>query len=137
MLKKLSISLGLTIAVASLLAWPFTYIGINFFGSLAFFITLQFVIFYFYRDYVDTKARLEEQKILLQREAELSKQGAEVTCPCDRQIKAFIPIILNQRNEYVCPGCKKDINVSVKLKTALITTPIVNTIEEIVSNNTQ
>ena len=136
MLKKLAISLSLTFAVASLLAWPFTYFGINFFGGLAFFITLQFVGFYFYRDYVENRTRLEEQQLILQREAELSKQGAEVICPCDRQVKCFVPIVLNERNEYNCPGCKKDINVAVHLKTALITTPIVNTIEEIVDNNT-
>ena len=35
-----------------------------------------------------------------------------------------VPISLNERNEYNCPGCKKDINVFVDLKTALVTTPV-------------
>jgi len=137
MLQKTTASILLTLLVAFLLAWPFSYLGVNFLSGVAFFVTLQFVGFYFYRDYIVTRAKLEEQKLLFQYEAELSKQGAEVVCPCDRQVKCFVPIVLNERNEYNCPGCKKDINVAVKLKTALVTTPIVNTIEEIISNNTQ
>jgi len=124
MIKRLLSSLAITSAVAAVAAWPLTYLGIWFLSSWAFFMVLQFVGFYFYFEYVRRKTALEEQAFLLAREAELSKQGAEVTCPCDRGIKCFVPITLNERNEYVCPGCKKDINVLVDLKTVLVTTPI-------------
>ena len=134
MLQKAVYSVALTLLVACLLAWPFSYLGINFASGIVFFTILQFVGFYFYREYVDRKMLLEEQKLIIQREAELSKQGAEVVCPCDRQVRSFVPIVLNQRNEYVCPGCKKDINVSVRLKTVLVTTPVVDTVEDVVNN---
>lgn len=135
MLQKALQSLGLTLLVGSVLAWPFTFLDVNFFSGLAFFVTLQFIGFYFYREYIARKIALEEQQLILLREAELSKQGAEVVCPCDRQVKSFIPIMLNGRNDYVCPGCNKGVNVSVKLKTYVTTVPIVNTVEEIVATN--
>ena len=135
MLRKALQSLSLTLVIGAILAWPFTFLGIGFLSGLIFFTTIQFVGFYFYREYIVRKTALEEQQLILLREAELSKQGAEVVCPCDRQVRSFVPIVLNQRNEYMCPGCNKNINVDVKLKTVLVTTPIVNTVEEIVSSN--
>lgn len=134
MLNKAVLSIGLTLLVGCLLSWPFTFLGINFFSGLAFFVVLQFVGFYFYRDYIDRKMAIKEQELIVMREAELSEQGAEVVCPCDRQIKTFVPIMLNGRNPYMCPGCNKGINVSVKLKTYLTTIPVVDTVEDIVNN---
>lgn len=122
--KRLVKSLAITTSVGSLLAWPVTYLGISFISALCFFTILQFVISYFYNDYVSKKIAIEEEKIILAREAELSKQGAEVVCPCDRNVKCFVPIVINDRNEYTCPGCKKTVNVLVNLKTVLTTTPI-------------
>lgn len=135
MVQRLFKSLLLVLGVAFCAAWPLTYVGINFFSSAAFFIVLQFVGFYFYGEYQSRKLAIEEQKLILAAEAELSKQGAEVVCPCDRQIKCFVPIVLNDRNEYNCPGCKKDINVLVKLKTALITTPVIEAPSEAIIKN--
>jgi len=135
MLQRATYSLLLTFLVSTLLAWPLTFMGVWFFSGFGFFTALQFISFYFYRDYVSRKIAVEEQKIIAAREAEFSKQGADVTCPCDRQVKCFVPIVLNQRNEYTCPGCNKDISISVNLKTALITTPVVDTLEHIVVNN--
>lgn len=135
MLKRLAQSVGITIAVSSILAWPFIYIGVNFFSGLAFFTVLQFVAFYFYSEHIRKKMLIEEEKLVILREAELSKQGAEVVCPCDRQVKAFVPILLNGRNEFTCPGCKKNINVAVNLKTALITTPILEDMDTVIRSN--
>ena len=132
--NKAVFSIGLTLLVGCLLSWPFTFLGINFFSGLAFFVVLQFVGFYFYRDFIDRKMAIKEQELIIMREAELSKQGAEVICPCDRQVRSFVPIMLNGRNDYMCPGCNKSINVSVKLKTYLTTIPIVDTVEDIVNN---
>jgi len=134
MLKRAALSLLLTFFVSTLLAWPLTFLGVWFLSGFGFFTVLQFVGFYFYRDYLTRKNAIEEQKLIIAREAELSKQGAEVVCPCDRQVKCFIPIVLNQRNEYICPGCDKNVNVAVNLKTVLVTTPIVDTLEDVVVN---
>jgi hypothetical protein len=132
MLKRLTVSLVLTLAIASLLAWPVTYVGINFFAGLVFFSVLQFVGSYFYRDYMEKKLAVEEEKLIIAREAELSKQGATVTCPCDRGMQCFIPIKLNEPNEYSCPGCKKQVNVHINYKTAIATIPVVEDPETIV-----
>lgn len=124
MVKRLLVSLAITFSVAAICAWPLTYLGIGFLSSWLFFSAIQFIGFYFYSEHVRRKMALQEQAFILAQEAELSKQGAEVTCPCDQGIKCFVPISLNERNEYNCPGCKKDINVFVDLKTALVTTPV-------------
>lgn len=135
MLQKLAKSLLLVIGMALCAAWPLTYVGINFYSSLVFFTVLQFVGFYFYGEYQSRKLAIEEQKLLLAAEAELSKQGAEVVCPCDRQVRCFVPITINDRNEYKCPGCNKDVNVLVKLKTALITRPVLDAPSEAIIKN--
>lgn len=123
-MARLLRSLGLTLSVGFLLAWPTTYIGVSLLAGVLFYTTLQFVIFYFYNDWVTKRIALKEEELIVAREAELSKQGAEVICPCDRNIKCFVPILLNDRNEYECPGCKKTVNVLVNLKTVLTTRPI-------------
>jgi len=124
MLVKLLRSLLLTIVVAAAAAWPLTYIGITFLSLFSFFITLQFVGFYFYSDRMQRKALLEEQRLLVEREKALAMQGMDVACPCDRRVEAFVPINLNDRNEYTCPGCDKTISVYVEPRTALVTTPV-------------
>jgi len=124
MLNKIVRSLLLVFGVSIVAAWPLYYVGINPISSFLFCTVLQFVGFFFYNEYVARKLAIEEQRLVVAREAELSKQGAEVTCPCDKNAKCFVPIILSARNEYVCPGCNKDINVLVNLKTVLVTTPV-------------
>ena len=124
MLQRLFRSLLLVFGVAAVGAWPLCYMGINFLSSFFFLTVLQFVGFYFYNEYRARQIAIEEKKLVIAHEAELAKQGAEVICPCDRRIKCFVPIVLNDRNEYTCPGCNKDINVLVNLKTVLVTTPV-------------
>jgi len=121
---RLLTSVLLTIVVGSILSWPLTFLGINFFSGLAFFVALQFIGFYFYRDIMDKKLAIETERLIIAREAELSKQGAVVTCPCDRAVQTFVPIVLNEANDYVCPGCKKQVNIHVNLKTAIATIPV-------------
>jgi len=134
MLKRVASSLVLTFFVAVACAWPLTFLGISFLSGIGFFIVLQFVGFYFYHDFTRKKILLEEEKIIAFREAELNKQGAEVICPCDRNVKSFVPISLNDTNEYQCPGCNKAIHVLVNLKTVLATIPMTETPEEVVVN---
>lgn len=134
MLRRIVFSLGLTALVAGLCAWPLTFLGVHFLSGLGFFIALQFVGFYFYSDYTKRQTLIEEEKIIAFREAELNKQGAEVVCPCDRGIKSFVPISINETNEYQCPGCNKPVHVLVNLKTVLATIPVTDTLEDVVVN---
>lgn len=134
MLQRLAQSLSITFAVSTVAAWPFIYLGVSFVSGFVFFTILQLVGFYFYSEHVKRRMMIEEQQLIAMREAELSKQGAEVVCPCDRNMRAFVPIMLNGRNEYTCPGCDKEINVAVNLKTALITTPILEDTDTVIKN---
>lgn len=64
------------------------------------------------------------EKLLNDRISEYSKQGVEVTCPCARAAKHFVPVQLNTDNSYKCLDCTKNIVVDVEVKTFLETTPM-------------
>lgn len=64
------------------------------------------------------------EKLINDRISEYSKQGTEVTCPCARAVKHFVPIQLNTDNSYKCLDCNKNIAVDVEVKTFLETTPM-------------
>lgn len=136
MLLNLLRSIALTASIAAAAAWPLAYLNISFISSFVFFIILQFVGFYFYNDRVQRKMAIEEQRLIVEREKTLSQQGLDVACPCDRRVRAFVPISLAGRNEYTCPGCDKTINVIVEPKTVLVTTPVsTNPLDKIVIEN--
>lgn len=126
MLRRLFTSLLITFAISGSLSWFLLTLGISFFGSFISLTILQFVGFYFYSEHVRRKLLIEEQKLILQKEAEYEKQGLEVACPCDRRVKSFVPVSLTDRNEYMCPGCNKLINVNVECKTVLVTVPVLS-----------
>ena len=126
MLKKLVTSLLLTFSVSAIISWFLYSFGISFIGSFLSLTVLQFIGFYFYSEYMRSRFLIEEQKIIALKEAEFEKQGIEVTCPCDRNVRSFVPISLTERNEYMCPGCSKLLNVNVQCKTVLVTVPVLN-----------
>jgi hypothetical protein len=133
MLIKLLRSLLLTAAVSGVLAWPVTYIGIGFVSAFCFFTALQFVIFYFYSTNLETKTLETVKKLEIQRDIEFSRQFASVTCPCDNKINSEIPLFMGEENTYECPGCKKNINVDIQLKTYLQTIPVNETPDQIIN----
>jgi len=123
-------SIVITFIVAASVSYFITFFGVPFIQSFALFIVIQFLGFYFYGQYIKNKNR----KIALQRELkeieELNRQSTVVNCPCDRNIQANIPIDINGENQYICPGCNKNIAVYITTKTALATTPLsVNPLE--------
>lgn len=117
-------SLVITFIVAAAASYFIAFFGIPFFQSFALFVALQFLGFYFYGQYQKNKSI----KIALQRELkeieELNRQSTIVSCPCDRNIQANIPIDINGENNYLCPGCNKNIAVFITTKTALATNPL-------------
>ncbi len=66
------------------------------------------------------------ENLKLQKIKEFSKQGMEVTCPCHKENKVFIPIKLNSNNDYKCLECNKNVFVNIDVKTFLTTEPIDN-----------
>ena len=117
---------GITCIVSAAVGLFLVPFSIPFINTFIFTLVCQFIIFYFYGEYVrrkNNKIRLEAE---LKLEEEKSRQYANVVCPCDRQILSTIPLSLNMENRYSCPGCKKDISVFVETKTALTTVPLLN-----------
>lgn len=135
MIQKIIKSLAITSGVGLLLAWPTTFLGIPLIGGFSFFVVLQFVAFYFYNDYIQNKIAIKEAELLLEREKELSKQGAELICPCDKRASCFVPINLNDENNYICPGCNKQVSVYINFKTAIATIPVTETPEEVIKKS--
>lgn len=60
---------------------------------------------------------LSAERIKNDRIKEFSKQGMDVSCPCYLEKKMFIPIELNETNEFNCIECKKDCIVQITAKT--------------------
>lgn len=123
-------SLILTAGVAAAFSFFLLSFGINFFQSFIALIVIQFIFFYFYGEYLKRKNAKLTIEAELRLAEENSKQTTVVTCPCDRNIETVIPINLNSDNNYMCPGCNKNISVFITTKTALATTPVtVNPLE--------
>jgi hypothetical protein len=119
-------SLIITLAVSTTIAYFLTNFNFNFFSTFSIAVIVQFLIFYFYGEYVKNN----NYKFLLKVEKEIAiqrnKQTATVLCPCDRRVESIIPINVEGPNSYICPGCEKQISVFVETKTALSTEPVVN-----------
>lgn len=117
-------SIFLTFIVAAAISYFISFFGIPFLQSFFLFIVVQFLGFYFYGQY----QRNKNIKITLQKELkeieEFNKQSTTVNCPCDRNIETTIPIDVNGDNQYMCPGCNKNISVFITTKTALATNPL-------------
>lgn len=63
-------------------------------------------------------------KLMVDKINAYSKQGMEVTCPCYKESKMFIPIRLNGVNDYKCLECSKNVSVNLEAKTFLVTEPV-------------
>lgn len=123
-------SISITILVATSLSYFLASFAIPFLNTFVFCIIAQFLFFYFYGEYVKNKKNKFILAMELKEIEEQNKQSTIVTCPCDRNIQTTIPIDINGINDYVCPGCYKNIAVYVTAKTALATTPVsVNPLE--------
>lgn len=123
-------SISITILVAITVSYFLASFSIPFLNTFVFCIIIQFLFFYFYGEYVKNKKNKFLLAMELKEIEERNKQSTTVTCPCDRNIKTTIPIDVNSVNDYVCPGCNKNISVFVTTRTALATTPMsVNPLE--------
>jgi len=116
-------SLIITLLVSTIFGIILNSFGFGFLPSFLLFTLLQFIIFYFYGEYIKRKNNKIKLDVELKLFQEQSRQMTIVTCPCDRNIETTIPININGENKYKCPGCIKDVTVFLTTKTALATTP--------------
>jgi len=105
--------------------------GVNYIIGGLFGVAIQFVGFYAFKTILTAVVSLKNKQIENERLKELSYQGLEVTCPCFKQIKEFIPIKLNSSNYYRCSECKKTIGVVITPETAVVTEPQDSSLEAI------
>lgn len=120
-------SLFITCAVAGILAFfLITILSVNFLPIFLVLVLLQFLVFYFYGEYVKNRNNRLQVEAEIKIAEKMALQEATVICPCDRNIPATIPISINGPNSYICKGCNKEISVLVETKTALATTPVVS-----------
>jgi len=95
----------------------------NVIGFIKYFLFTTIIQVIFYEIYKKIMTERAE-KIYNERLKEYSKQGCEVTCPCDRVCKHFIPIEMNTDNSYVCNDCDRKVIVDVQVKSFLATDPL-------------
>jgi hypothetical protein len=81
---------------------------------------VQIIIFYIINTFRDVSL----EKIKNNRIAELSKQGILLKCPCSKQMEEFIPIVLNENNNYDCQFCNKPVSVKIEATTLATTVPV-------------
>lgn len=117
---KLIKSLLILTCISSGLAVAFSS-SINSFFKLFFaFSVAQIIIYQLYVNIV----KMYYENLNIQKLKEYSKQGVEVTCPCYRENKVYIPIRLDGINDYKCLECDKNVSVNVDVKTFLVTEPL-------------
>ena len=127
MLPKLLISLTVLLIVSTVGAFSLTLFGLKFWTSFILCIILQIILHNAITSIFNTVIALKNKKLENERIKEFTYQGLEVTCPCNKQHKDFVPIRLNTPNMYRCGECDKSISVFINAETALQTEPITNT----------
>lgn len=85
---------------------------------------LQYAIDKGFQAYAVIKYGVRLKEINLELEKEYNKRGMELTCPCEKKQKCFVPIDLENGSSYNCPKCDKQVSVYVKVGTALSTEPV-------------
>lgn len=110
-------SIIITVIISSIIALLFLN---HFWIAFAITTAIQIILFYIVNTIRDVSLyRLENQRI-----AEYSKQGMLLKCPCHVQNEEFVPIYLNEPNEYNCGACNKPVSVKIEATTLAATIPI-------------
>lgn len=117
-------SVGLTLAVSSLISLGLMFAGISFLTSFIVTTIIQFVVFFIVGSTLEFINEIKLKEIDAIRLTELSKQGMEVECPCFKKHKEFVPVSLTGNNTYKCTDCGKMNNVYVTTETVHVTEPI-------------
>jgi hypothetical protein len=118
--NKLVKSLLTLLTISGSVAFLLSNDWIGFTKYFVFTTVVQTIIYNVYKDFI----RERYEKVYNERLKEYSKQGCEITCPCDRACRHFIPIEINGDNSYACQDCDRKIAVDVQVKSFLSTDPV-------------
>lgn len=127
MLKNILKQLLLLLVTAGVISYTLHIFGVSWVAGILIGIIAQYGIYnafvYGFEAYITLRARkLENDKL-----RELTYQGLDVTCPCSRQAKEFVPVRFNTPNYYKCKTCTRTVGVFVAAETVLVTEPIADT----------
>jgi len=121
MIKKILVSLSITVAVSLLFAIIFSSHAISVFLLI---LTLQFVSFYIGNTIYNNRLVEKAELIRLDQLKEASKQIVTIECPCGDKTLQDVVIRFDQDNIYKCNKCNKNIKANIDIKPAVTTEPI-------------
>lgn len=123
MLKKLLISLAITLGISSGTSYFLTSFDIEFFKSFIFITVIQFIFFYFYNTYNQSKLNKFAIEQLSETEMQFEQSGTDVVCAnCKKEV--FAPIELPEPNNFTCPHCGSENSIYLNIETAVTTRPV-------------
>ena len=117
MIKTIFKSLFLLTFISSTMSWATTHTTGGFIQIFSLTTILQIVLYNMYKEIMRFFYKSQQDSFNLSKIKEYSKQGLEVTCPCPRASKAFVPIRLDQVNTYTCHDCGRQVAVQIDTKT--------------------
>ena len=123
MLKKLLLSLAITLGISSGTSYFLTSFDIEFFKSFIFITIIQFIFFYFYNTYNQSKLNKFAIEQLSETEMQFEQSGTDVVCAnCKKEV--FAPIELPEPNNFTCPHCGSENSIYLNIETAVTTRPV-------------
>lgn len=125
MLKRILFSLGITIAISSVLGLALSMFGYDFLKMFILAFVLHFIVFglinYFAGIVMSSRLKhLQTEQLRL-----LSNQSAEVMCAACK-VPAVVPITLGEDTKFICNKCNASNNVVITAEAVLLTTPVAN-----------
>ena len=122
-LRRILISLGITVAISCLVAWALWAFGLSWWKSFLLIFSLHFIVFglmnYFTGIWASYKMRLVETEQLKL----FSDQSVAVNCVhCSEP--AFVPVTMGDDMMFTCDKCNTVNKVIISAETALPTTPV-------------
>lgn len=127
MSTRLFTSLIALSSTSLLIAFFLTSFGVKLWAGFIIAVFSQIVIYNVYITLLNSYIVLKNKQLENERIKEFSYQGLEVSCPCSKKHRDFVPIRLNEVNMYRCGECDKSVSVYINTETALQTEPIIST----------
>jgi rubredoxin len=123
MVKKLLLSLVLTLGISSGVSYFLTSFNIPFLKTFILATLLQFIFFYFFNSYNQTKLNKYAIEQLSETEMQFEQSGTDVVCAnCKKEV--FAPIELPEPNNFTCPHCGSENSIYLNIETAVTTRPV-------------
>ncbi len=112
-------SILITASISLLVSIPFVLLGAHIFYPFCISFFSIFALSFLFKEFMFFYTSYKNKELEIKEIEAMEKTGIELTCPCHKQVKMFVPIDLATENVYKCPGCDKNISAIVNIQTAL------------------